>query len=123
MSQLLFSPHRTIIVVGHSMFFREVLRRFLSDDFRRTDPEFCRRAGSRKMTNCGVVMLDLDPTRAIHEGPIASAELVLGTGFEEGPGPGLLGGCCAAPGASTDSDEVFEDSPAVTPRRDGQRPP
>lgn len=123
MSQLLFSPHRTIIVVGHSMFFREVLRRFLCDDFRQRDPEFCRGASSRKITNCGVVMLNLDPTRAIDEGPIASAEFVLGTGFEEDKGPGLLAACCAAPEASAGSDEEFLESPAVSLQLSSQHSP
>lgn len=79
MSQLLYSPHANIIVVGHSHFFRAVFREFLSAEFRAQKPELARDFSSMKLMNCGVARLDLDPRRGLTGGPILSAESVLGS--------------------------------------------
>lgn len=78
MSHLLYTPHHVIVVVGHSHFFREIFRRYLSQEFRDYDPNFVTELQSGKLMNCGVAMLQLDPDLA-SSGPITSVELVFDT--------------------------------------------
>jgi len=78
MSQLLYAPHRSIIVVGHSHFFRAVFKKFLSDDFRKHNPALAQQIASMKLPNCGVARAELDPSKGLN-GPITRVELVLQT--------------------------------------------
>lgn len=78
MSQLLYSPHDTIIVVGHSHFFRAVFQEYLSDAFLSMRPGFAERLKSGKLMNCGVARVVLDPG-LVPDSPIADVELVLDT--------------------------------------------
>lgn len=77
MSQLLYSPHRTIIVVGHSQFFQLFCNRFVSNEFMVQNPELAQQLTKQKLENCGVVRLALDPSRALRGGPILEAETIL----------------------------------------------
>jgi len=77
MSQLLYSPHRTIVVVGHSHFFRAILKQYLSEEFKSKSPQFAADIASKKLSNCGVVRVDMDPR--IAGTPIVDVQLVFGT--------------------------------------------
>lgn len=94
MSQLLYLPVKSAIVVGHSYHIRAVLKAFMSPEFRKKQPQLARQLETQKVQNCGVVRIDLDPSRGL-EGPITNAELVLGTELLE-EGGGCLLNCCAA---------------------------
>mmetsp|Transcript_100660 Transcript_100660/g.313814 ORF Transcript_100660/g.313814 Transcript_100660/m.313814 type:complete len:268 (+) Transcript_100660:757-1560(+) len=94
MSQLLYSPHRSMVVVGHSHFFRAVFKTFLSDDFFAENKELARAISSKKLMNCGVARVELDPKRGLSGGPITGVELILGTQLDS-DGQGLLA-CCNA---------------------------
>jgi len=78
MSQLLYTPHQVLVVVGHSHFFREIFRRYLSMEFRCQNPEFVSALQRGKLMNCGVAMLQLDPD-CNQTGPITSVKLVFNT--------------------------------------------
>eukprot|EP00929_Paragymnodinium_shiwhaense_P090817 TRINITY_DN50915_c0_g1_i1.p1 TRINITY_DN50915_c0_g1~~TRINITY_DN50915_c0_g1_i1.p1 ORF type:complete len:471 (+),score=82.50 TRINITY_DN50915_c0_g1_i1:113-1525(+) len=85
MFQLLYSPHETIVVVGHSHFFRAVFARYLSRCFHEERPDMAKELTKKKLQNCGVARLTLDPS-AVDDGPIVEADLVLDTKFVAGHG-------------------------------------
>jgi len=93
MAQLKYSSHRNIVVVGHSHFFRAVFKEFLSDGFKEKQTDFAKQLSTLKVSNCGVVRLDLDPS-ITSGGPITHAELLLGTQLT---GDGGLCKCTAPP--------------------------
>lgn len=105
-SQLLYTPHRTAVVVGHSHFFREVYRKFLSAEWERSNVKFSKELKQGKMDNCGVVRVELDAARELSDGPIVSAELVLGSKQISDGGNPLLKACCEAPSAPSEMDEL-----------------
>jgi len=76
MSQLLYSPSYSIIVVGHSHFFRAVFKRYLSAELCQRRPHFVERLRTWKLSNCGVARVELDPEADF---PIYDVELMLGT--------------------------------------------
>eukprot|EP00811_Abedinium_folium_P003292 NODE_13026_length_1189_cov_15.820151.p1 GENE.NODE_13026_length_1189_cov_15.820151~~NODE_13026_length_1189_cov_15.820151.p1 ORF type:complete len:312 (-),score=57.08 NODE_13026_length_1189_cov_15.820151:12-947(-) len=84
LSQLLYSPHQNIVVVGHSLFFRTVFRRYLSDEFKAREPALAHAICSRRLSNCGVLRLELSHNQWPGGMPIVSAELVLGSMLEDG---------------------------------------
>lgn len=90
MSQLLYSPSDSIVVVGHSHFFRSVFQRYLSTAFCSRRPQFSENLRSWKLMNCGVARVELDPDSDF---PIADVELVLNTEMIA-PGRGILSRCC-----------------------------
>jgi len=76
-AQLLYSPHRSIIVVGHSHFFRALMRGFLCDDFKQRCSDTAHDLTDNKLQNCGVVRFELDTSRGILGKPIVDATMVL----------------------------------------------
>jgi broad specificity phosphatase PhoE len=78
MAQLKYSPHRTIVVVGHSHFFRAVFKRFLSEDFKNERGSFAKELSTKKLSNCGVARLELDPAMKSGE-CITNVEIILET--------------------------------------------
>jgi len=113
MSQLLYSPHRSIVVVGHSHFFRSVFKTFLSQEFKEgPEAKLAKEFAGKKMDNCGVARLELDPSRGLAGGPIVRAEMVLGSQFvsEEG-----LLSCCAAAGQAPASGQGTSQEQLVAP--------
>jgi len=78
MAQLLYTPHRSIVVVGHSHFFRAFFARYLSEEFKKREPTFSQHMMEQKLSNCGVVRMELDPQRG-PEGPIVDAEAIFGS--------------------------------------------
>lgn len=92
LSQLLYSPHKSVIVVGHSHFFRAVFQRYLSSAFCERQPRFAERLKTWKLMNCGVARVELDPS-LIPDYPIADVELILGTDMLP-PKRGPIKRCC-----------------------------
>ena len=60
--QVEHSPAKTMVVVGHSHFFREVFRRFLHPAFFQHDPQLARTLQTKSVPNCSVLCCDLDFT-------------------------------------------------------------
>jgi len=102
-AQLLYAPQRSIVVVGHSHFFREVFRHFLSEEVKAEEPKLTASLSKKKLMNCGVARLELDPGKGVAGGPIVGVQLVLDTTMDSDGG--VLAACCAAPGA--EAEETF----------------
>jgi len=102
MSQLLYSPHQSVVVVGHSHFFREVFRRYLSSDFKDQNNKLATEITKQKLMNCGVARLELDPTRGVGGEPIMNVQLVLETTLSSDGG---LLACCSAHSAGLSMEE------------------
>lgn len=79
MKQLLNSPHKRIIVVGHSHFFRELFKNHQNESFKEAKPELAATISQEVIQNCGVVKVLLD-TSAV-EAPIVDMEFVFGSDF------------------------------------------
>jgi len=109
MSQLLYTPHRTAVVVGHSHFFREVFKQFLSKELR--EKPLGKDLVKKKMGNCAVIKLCLDPNRGLDDGPISSAELVLSSKMVS-DGGGCMQCCNAQPAELEHEIDVREASRA-----------
>lgn len=112
MSQLLYSPHRSAVVVGHSHFFRAVFKAFLGDDFFAENKELASALVRKKLQNCGVARVELDPRRGTGGGPIVSAQLVLDTVLE---GEASLLACCTAEQRSSVSPAPSRDEELFAP--------
>lgn len=102
MAQLKYSSHRNIVVVGHSHFFRAVFKGFLADSFREKQKDFATELSTKKICNCGVARLSLDPS-ITSGGPITNAELLLGTSLTSDGG---LSCKCTAPPAKLQEHEI-----------------
>ena len=61
--QIHYSPHDTIIVVGHSHFFRAMFQRFLHSEVQRRSPDLARILCEDVLPNCGVASCQFDFTR------------------------------------------------------------
>lgn len=109
-NKLLYSPMRSLVVVGHSHFFRAFFKSFTSDAFKTKKPELASNLAVKKLINCGVVRVELDSNDST--GPIADAQLVLGTELidDEKGGPGALGCSCGAPDRRAVDEEVITTS-------------
>lgn len=97
MAQILYTPHQTAVVVGHSHFFRSAFKAFLSKEFHQRNPQLAKDITSKKLMNCGVARVELDPRLGVEGGPIVNVELVLGTTLHA-DGAAMLAACCHAPG-------------------------
>ena len=58
--RLRYSNAKTSILVGHSLFFREFLRKYLSHDFLSRQPTLAHQLRNHKLSNAGVLRLRLD---------------------------------------------------------------
>eukprot|EP00927_Polykrikos_kofoidii_P071039 TRINITY_DN67376_c0_g1_i1.p1 TRINITY_DN67376_c0_g1~~TRINITY_DN67376_c0_g1_i1.p1 ORF type:complete len:498 (+),score=83.54 TRINITY_DN67376_c0_g1_i1:65-1558(+) len=104
MNQLVYSPHKVVIVVGHSHFFREVFRVCQSSAFQSCKPVLAANVSRRKLCNCGVARVVLDAGKS-PEAPIVDVDLVFGTTLcEDERFSGLCksANCCAGPPAASD---------------------
>ena len=72
--QIQFSRHDTIVIVGHSHFFRSMFQRFLHADVGHRSTELASRLCKDVLPNCGVACCQLDVT-AIDDGPAGVADL------------------------------------------------
>mmetsp|Transcript_9759 Transcript_9759/g.28868 ORF Transcript_9759/g.28868 Transcript_9759/m.28868 type:complete len:517 (+) Transcript_9759:55-1605(+) len=104
MCQLLYSRHRCVVVVGHSHFFRSVFRDYMCEMFSAQNPGLVRELTSKKIMNCGVARVELDPSRGVSGGPIIGVELVLGTTMDADGISGVLACCNAAQSRGRDGD-------------------
>ena len=77
MQQIQYSAAASIVLVGHSHFFRELLRANLSAGVAKSAPELAKELTSKKLSNCGVACLELD----FEAGgpPIVDVQLLAGT--------------------------------------------
>ena len=77
MQQIQYSAAASIVLVGHSHFFRELLRANLSAGVAKSAPELAKELASKKLSNCGVACLELD----FETGgpPIVDVQLLAGT--------------------------------------------
>jgi broad specificity phosphatase PhoE len=98
MAQLKYSPYKSIVVVGHSHFFRAVFKEFVSDSFKERRKDFADQLSKMKLSNCGVARLSLDPS-VEQGGPITDVELILGTHLDAD------GGLCKCQGPPPRLDE------------------
>eukprot|EP00929_Paragymnodinium_shiwhaense_P108608 TRINITY_DN7491_c0_g1_i3.p1 TRINITY_DN7491_c0_g1~~TRINITY_DN7491_c0_g1_i3.p1 ORF type:complete len:416 (+),score=128.82 TRINITY_DN7491_c0_g1_i3:395-1642(+) len=111
MSQITYSPHKTAIVVGHSHFFRELLKEFQHPEaLKAQKPKLAAEIGKELIENCGIAKVVLDPA-ANPEAPIVDIELVLGTQFAKKKGFAALRdtatNCCAAADGMATIDSEF----------------
>jgi len=111
MAQLVYTPYRTIVVVGHSHFFRAVFRQFLSKEFEQKDQDQYRALTNMKLPNCGVARLVLD-AKASSDRPIVDVELMLGTKMIPDAGKLQKLNCCAAPEIAPKTPEDVVTFPA-----------
>jgi hypothetical protein len=108
-AQLLYSPHRVVVVVGHSHFFRAVFRDHISSVFRAESPRLARELSEGKLSNCGIARVDLEMSPSgISNGVIRSVQLVLGSTIEADRAHGLAA-CCACAGQPAMSDRITRD--------------
>lgn len=92
MYQLLFASHESIVVFGHSLFFQQLMRKYFNESYKQN--ELAQKLSFGKLPNCGVVRLELDPSKML-DGPFLKAELVLGTELS-GEGGNCSLTCCAS---------------------------
>jgi broad specificity phosphatase PhoE len=109
MSQLLFSAHKSAVVVGHSQLFREVFRAFLAEELKASQADFCHDLCNLKLSDCGVIRVDLDPRKGLQGGPIVRAELVLQSRLVVDPAIHAKA-CCFAGNAGDDTPELHANS-------------
>ncbi|KAL1504451.1 hypothetical protein AB1Y20_010857 [Prymnesium parvum] len=77
LSQVRFSNDASMVLVGHSHFFRELLRRSIAEECElRGCSQSMAELLKKKLSNCGVARLQLDFER---EKPVVAVELLFGT--------------------------------------------
>lgn len=76
-----YTDFQTAIVAGHSLFFRELCRTFLSAAFRENNPEFAAKLHKYKMGNGACLCIDVDFTG--NKPQVTHAELMFGTSLHE----------------------------------------
>jgi|Transcript_6825 hypothetical protein len=77
--QVHFNKSTSVVLVGHSHYFREVMRHFRSDDCKLSSEGESLNAEqlkSKKLSNAGVIKCELDFTQVK---PVVSVELLFGT--------------------------------------------
>ena len=74
-----------VILVGHSLFFRDLVRGHLSPEFKARDPGFTADLAKKKLDNAACLALDLEwPAGSPLSPPsIVGARLMFGSGFKE----------------------------------------
>ena len=77
-----FSPHEHIVVVGHSLFIRELFRELSHPSFFERAPELAAALRTQKLENCGVVCAELEFSSG-HTPPIVDAHLLLGSQLDD----------------------------------------
>jgi len=127
MYQLLFSSQESLVIFGHSLFFQQLMREFMSDDVRKS--VVGQQLSKSKLPNCGVVRLQVDPSRML-SGPFVEAELVLGTEMVTADSFSL--NCCAESAdlqdelridaVSLNANGTLETIPEEGPEEVGQSP-
>jgi len=96
--QIQFSRHDTIVIVGHSHFFRSMFQRFLHADVGHRSTELASRLCKDVLPNCGVACCQLDFSRGPRmitdvrllvaaQTPNAGVKLVMQRQFEQPTGP------------------------------------
>eukprot|EP00746_Dinoflagellata_sp_MGD_P009518 gnl/MRDRNA2_/MRDRNA2_119381_c0_seq1.p1 gnl/MRDRNA2_/MRDRNA2_119381_c0~~gnl/MRDRNA2_/MRDRNA2_119381_c0_seq1.p1 ORF type:complete len:490 (+),score=111.15 gnl/MRDRNA2_/MRDRNA2_119381_c0_seq1:86-1555(+) len=109
MSQLIYSPHQNVVVVGHSHWIRALFKQYMSEGFKEKKPKLAKEVGKEKLCNCGVAKVEVDASVS-SQTPIVDIELVLGTTWAVDSG---FQGCCAATGG--DKHEMAVSPEAAKP--------
>ena len=73
-----YSPHEQIVLVGHSLFFRELFRELATPEAAAKQPQL-EALRTKKVENCGVVCAELDLSLTA---PIVAAHMLLGSKME-----------------------------------------
>jgi len=60
MAQVRFGPEESIIIVGHSHYFREIFMEFINPDFATAAPGLVEDLQKKKLVNAGVARVELD---------------------------------------------------------------
>lgn len=74
-----FDPCDVVIVVGHSLFLQQMMRRFVSLQLAEAAPELARGLKESKMQNCGCVGLDVAFEEETGTPSIVDAKWMFGT--------------------------------------------
>jgi len=106
MSQLIYSPHQNVVVVGHSHWIRALFKQYMSPSFKEKKPAFAKDVAKEKLCNCGVAKVEVDASESVAT-PIIDIELVLGTTWAVDSG---FQGCCAATGGDKHELAVSPDA-------------
>eukprot|EP00667_Euglena_gracilis_P009235 EG_transcript_9374 len=77
MCTLKYREEQSLIVVGHSLFFLDLLNRYLATDFRKKNPQFSEDIRSRKLANVACMGLTIDFSETYPQ--VVDAELMFGT--------------------------------------------
>ena len=80
--QVRYSPHEHIVLVGHSLYIRELFREATNPSFFERDPDLAAALRARKLENCGVVCAELDFGSG-HAAPVVDAHLLLGSQLDD----------------------------------------
>ena len=79
LAQVRFDPEESIIIVGHSHYFREIFAEYIHEDFAAKEPELTVKLQQHKLMNAGVARVELDFSRAKTSKFIQEVELLFGT--------------------------------------------
>lgn len=99
---VLLAQFDAAIVVGHSLFTRQLFRRYLSPAFTKRHPTLATRLTSEKLQNCGCVAVEIE-FDGPHQPSFVNVELMFDTGF-------------ASPSPSVSRRGSLQSSPAVARR-------
>eukprot|EP00668_Euglena_longa_P019016 GGOE01023703.1.p1 GENE.GGOE01023703.1~~GGOE01023703.1.p1 ORF type:complete len:458 (-),score=116.06 GGOE01023703.1:711-2084(-) len=77
MCTLKYREEKSMIVVGHSLFFLDLLNRYLSPEFRKKNPELSHDLRTRKLANVACMGLTIDFSQTYPQ--VVDAELMFGT--------------------------------------------
>lgn len=71
-----FDPHDVVLVVGHSLFLQQMVRRCASPRLENVAPELTRQLKESKLQNCGCLGLDMEFDEEDGEPSIIDAKLM-----------------------------------------------
>jgi len=60
LAQIRFDPAESIIIIGHSHYFREIFTEFIDDSFQAREPGLCKDLQELKLVNAGVARVEMD---------------------------------------------------------------
>ena len=85
---LKYIKETSVILVGHSLFFREMMTRFLGGTFRAENPEFAKNLCEKKLDNAACLYVKVHFKKGRHDIPetmpeIIDARLLFGSRFKE----------------------------------------
>ena len=76
----MFTPFDSGIMVGHSLFFQAFFTRFMSEEFKTSNPELSSKLIKSKMNNAAVACVQLDLANTLKP-VISDMSFLFGSGF------------------------------------------